>query len=67
MSEKELNSYRFASGNEPSDDMLRCIMKEVTDDAMARRRKAEQRVNETVDHERTALREEWNKRLSAIL
>lgn len=29
MSEKELNSYRFGTGQEPSDEMLEQIMKEV--------------------------------------
>ncbi len=67
MSEQELNSYRFTSGNEPSDEMLKCIMKEVAEDAMARRREAERRVNESVDKQRIALKAEWSKRLSTIL
>lgn len=33
MSEQELNSYRFTSGTEPSDEMLEQIMKEVARDA----------------------------------
>lgn len=66
MSEKELNSYRFTSGNEPSDDMLKCIMKEVTEDAMARRREAERRVHESVDNRRIALKAEWSKRLNTL-
>ncbi len=67
MSEQELNSYRFTSGSEPSDEMLECIMKEVAEDAMVRRREAERRVNESVDSQRIALKAKWSKRLSTIL
>lgn len=67
MSEQELNSYRFTSGKEPTDEMLKCIMKEVAEDAMTRRREAERRVNESVDEQRTALKAEWSKRLNTTL
>ncbi len=67
MSEQELNSYRFTSGKEPTDEMLKCIMKEVAEDAMTRRREAERRVNESVDEQRTALKAEWSKRLNTPL
>lgn len=40
MSEKELNSYRFISGEEPTDEMLAQIMKEVACDAAENNRKA---------------------------
>lgn len=63
MSEQELNSYRFNSGEEPSDEMLKCIMKEVAEDAMARRRDAQRRLDESVDRQRKELRAEWSKRL----
>lgn len=33
MSEKEMNSYRFSSGIEPSDEMLKQLMKEVAEEA----------------------------------
>lgn len=67
MSEQELNSYSFASGKEPSDEMLQCIMREVTEEAMARRREAELRVKELVDRQRQALRAEWSRRLGISL
>ena len=67
MSEQELNSYRFSSGKEHSDEMLNCIMKEVAEEAMARRRETQRDVNESVAKQRSALREKWNKRLSVIL
>lgn len=67
MSEQELNSYRFTSGQEPSDEMLQCIMREVAEEAMTRRREAEQRVKESVDRQREVLRAEWSKRLGITL
>ncbi len=33
MSEAEMNSYRFGSGQEPTDEMLAQIMREVANDA----------------------------------
>ncbi len=30
MSEKELNKYRFLSGDDPSDEMLECIMRDAS-------------------------------------
>lgn len=33
MSEKEMNSYRFGTGQEPTDEMLEQVMKEVAQDA----------------------------------
>lgn len=67
MSEQELNSYRFTSGQEPSDEMLQCIMREVAEEAMTRRREAEQRIKESVDRQREVLRAEWSKRLGITL
>lgn len=40
MSEKEMNAYRFTSGQEPSDEMLAQIMKEVTQEAVEKHKKA---------------------------
>ena len=40
MSEAELNSYRFISGEEPSDEMLAQIMREAAIDAKERNEKA---------------------------
>lgn len=35
-----MNSYRFVSGKEPSDEMLTQLMREVADDANKRHKKA---------------------------
>lgn len=40
MSEQEMQSYRFSSGQEPSDEMLSQIMKEVAQDAQKRQEEA---------------------------
>lgn len=43
MSEKELNSYRLTSMEEPTDEMLAAIMKEAAADATKRWEEAEKR------------------------
>lgn len=40
MSEQEMNSYRFTSGEEPSDEMLAQLMKEVSADTKTRQQRA---------------------------
>ena len=40
MSEQELNSYRFTSGEDPTDEMLAAIMKEAARDAAESNEKA---------------------------
>lgn len=40
MNGKDINSYRFGSGEEPTDEMLEQIMKEVAEEATASNRKA---------------------------
>lgn len=40
MSEKEMNSYRFGMGQEPTDEMLEQVMKEVAQEARESSKKA---------------------------
>ena len=40
MSEKEMNGYRFGKGQEPTDEMLEQIMKEVAQEARESSKKA---------------------------
>ena len=40
MSEKEMNSYRFGMGHEPTDEMLEQVMKEVAQEARESSKKA---------------------------
>ena len=44
MTEKELNSYRLTSLEEPSDEMLSYIMKEAAAEAQAKREAAHKRL-----------------------
>ena len=45
MSEKEMNSYRFVSGQEPSDEMLSQLMSEVA----AKKERWAERINRVVN------------------
>lgn len=63
MSEKELNSYRFLSGKEPTDEMLECIMQEALDCAMTRKREAEAKIKAVVEHQRMLNQEKWSDRM----
>ena len=67
MSEKEMNSYRFLSGQEPSDEMLNQIMIEVAEDTMARRKKADEAYFSQMERNVAAKREKWSARISACL
>ncbi len=64
MSEKELNSYRFLSGDDPTDEMLEGIMREALKSAMTRRREAEARMKSMVERQRELHREKWATRLN---
>ncbi len=64
MSEKELNSYRFLSGEDPTDEMLECIMKDALESAMLRKREAEARLKAEVERQRQLHRAKWAKRLN---
>lgn len=64
MSEQELNSYRFLSGEEPSDEMLACIMREAAEEAVARKRAADERMKAEMEKMRKNLREEYAERIS---
>ena len=65
MTEKELKSYRFLSGEDPTDEMLECIMRDARDCAMARRRKAEARMKAEVEYQRKLHKEKWAARLNS--
>ncbi len=46
MSDKELNSYKLTSMEEPTDEMLSAIMKEAAEDAASLWKQAERRLFE---------------------
>ena len=64
MSEQELNSYRFVSGEEPGDERLKKIMQEVTRDVMSRRHAADALADQKAQQMRCSLREKWANRIN---
>ena len=64
MSEKEMNSYRFSSGVEPTDEMLSQLMKEVAQEAKESNQKAMGEFFESLKREAKAIRNEWSNRQS---
>lgn len=56
MSEQEINSYRFASGEDPTDEMLTHIMKEAAAEAKERNEKVNKIFFEELKSEGEALR-----------
>ena len=67
MSEKEMKSYRFSSGNEPSDEMLSQLMKEVAQEAKESNQKVMGEFFESLKREAKAIKDEWlNRQTYAI-
>ena len=67
MSEKEMKSYRFSSGNEPSDEMLSQLMKEVAQEAKESNQKAMGEFFESLKREAKTIKDEWlNRQTYAI-
>ena len=62
MSEKEMNSYRFSSGIEPSDEMLSQLMKEVAKEARESNQKAMDDFFDSLKSEAKTIRKEWANR-----
>lgn len=67
MSEKELNSYRFGIGQEPTDEMLEQIMKEVAEEARESNKKAEEAHFAQMHRNIAAKREKWADRLNSVI
>ena len=66
MSEQELNSYRFTSHEEPTDEMLSQIMKEVAQEAVARQEQAMRRCQEEMERQRVLLHARWDDKLKSL-
>lgn len=67
MSEKEMKSYRFSSGKEPSDEMLSQLMKEVAQEAKESNQKVMGEFFESLKREAKATKNEWlNRQTYAI-
>lgn len=67
MSEQEMNSYRFISGNEPSDEMLAQLMKEVAHDAKIRQEQATNAYFSEMRREAEITKAKWTYRINSVL
>ncbi|MGN0196109.1 MAG: hypothetical protein ACI4AE_06615 [Candidatus Cryptobacteroides sp.] len=67
MSEKEMNSYRFVSGQEPTDEMLSQLMKEVAEDATIGNQKAADIHFSIMLRNIAAKREKWSERINGVI
>ena len=61
MSESEMNSYRFSSGEEPSDEMLCQLMKEVAQEVNESNEKVLCSFFESLRKEANEIRKTWIK------
>lgn len=67
MADNEINTYRFSSGREPSDELLGLLMQEVAEEAMVRRAKARRDVHIRVQIERQELHKRWHSRIKEAI
>ena len=66
MSEKEMNSYRFVYGQEPSDEMLSQIMREAAMEAVERRQKADEEYFSQMMRNIDEKRERWAESINQV-
>lgn len=59
MSEKKLNSYRLTSMEEPTDEMLTQLMKEVAEEATSKGKEATDRFFENLEKTVVQRKKEW--------
>ena len=63
MSEQELNSYRFLSGEEPSDEMLQAIMSEACNEAVRRANEAQEKFRDDYELQYEQAMQKWGERI----
>ena len=66
MSESEMNSYRFNSGQDPTDEMLSQIMREVADDAKRTNEEASKKYFDDLRNEANRQQAEWADRINEV-
>ena len=66
MSEKEMKSYRFGTGQEPTDEMLEQVMKEVAQEARDSSKKAADAHFEQMRRNIAIKREKWAKQINQV-
>ena len=67
MSEQELNKYRFSPDNEPTDEMLAQIMREVAEEARASNKAAAEAYFAQMRRNIAAKQAVWAERISSIV
>ena len=67
MSEEEMNSYRSLSGQEPSDEMLEQLMKEVAHDAKERQEQVTAAYFSEMRREDEILKAKWADRINKAI
>jgi len=67
MSEKEMNAYRFGTGQEPTDEMLEQVMKEVAQEARESSKKAADAHFEQMRRNIAARKGQWAERINSII
>ena len=67
MSEQELNSYRFSPDKEPTDEMLRQIMKEVAEEARASNKAAADAYFAQMRRNIVAKQAKWVDRINSMV
>lgn len=67
MSEKEMKSYRFGTGQEPTDEMLEQVMKEVAQEARESSKRATDAYFEQMRRNIAAHKEQWEERINSII
>ena len=67
MSEQEMNSYRFTSGLEPSDEMLAQLMKEAAHDAKERQEQATAAYFSEMRREAEVVKTKWADRINSAI
>ncbi|MBD5197634.1 MAG: hypothetical protein HDR92_02605 [Bacteroides sp.] len=66
MSEEQMNSYRLASMEEPGDERMAQIMREVADDARESTRLDAERVAAGIEAASQAAQEKWGDAINRI-
>lgn len=67
MSEKEMNAYRFGKGQEPTDEMLEQVMKEVAQEARESSKKAADAHFEQMRRNIASQKTQWAERINSII
>ena len=65
MSEKELNSYRFLSGEDPTDEMLQAIMDDARDEAVKKAKSAQMKLDTDYNLQYERALKIWGDRLNS--